>query len=248
MANVDAAKQKIASVRCLLNYPDEETFVERYATNISKAGIFVRTRAPLDVGGELLFEFVLANGTPLMRGKGRVAWNRIGSLPGGPPGMGIQFLSLDAKGKQLLRKVLKLKSGRRETGEDTTEKTGETIQNAKDPPATPKMGEVEVPERDGADLNMSDKTQRDAENKVAGKLDLDEIDSMLDQIATGSSKKKKRRVKRRPVGTATSKAVEETVAVAAPKSTPIHPEPEPEPEPEDTTPPNPPSGLRVIAN
>ena len=49
------------SMRIRLKYPDVETFISKYAVNISRGGIFIATKTPKAVGTHLKFEFMLAN-------------------------------------------------------------------------------------------------------------------------------------------------------------------------------------------
>ena len=53
-----------------------EQFIERYAADVSRGGIFIRTREPLAVGTQLRLELQLQDGTPLLAGEGTVIWIR----------------------------------------------------------------------------------------------------------------------------------------------------------------------------
>ena len=53
-----------------------EQFIERYAVDVSRGGIFIRTREPLAVGTQLRLEFQLQDASPLMAGEGTVVWIR----------------------------------------------------------------------------------------------------------------------------------------------------------------------------
>ena len=50
------------SIRIRLRYPDIESFVEKYAANVSQGGMFIQSRAPQPVGRLLRFEVLLADG------------------------------------------------------------------------------------------------------------------------------------------------------------------------------------------
>ena len=74
-----------------------DEFIERYAADLSRAGVFIRTKQPLPVGTALRFEFQLQDGTPLFHGEGRVAWTRSldATRPGGgSPGMAAGWRAL----------------------------------------------------------------------------------------------------------------------------------------------------------
>src|SRR3970040_2071290 len=45
----DADRQPV-SMRIKLKYPDVQSFIERYSSNISRGGIFVQTERPVPVG------------------------------------------------------------------------------------------------------------------------------------------------------------------------------------------------------
>ena len=86
-----------AELRIRLAYGSVDDFVERYATNLSRGGIFVRTLEPSPPGSEVLIDISLATGDHVIRGRGVVRWTTPPSAPGEPerePGMGIRFLEL----------------------------------------------------------------------------------------------------------------------------------------------------------
>ncbi len=82
-------------------------FLSEYSANISPGGLFLRTRAPLDQGTVLDFEFRLGDGFELIRGRGEVVWSR--SEDEGtarPAGMGIRFLELAPGSKELIYRIV----------------------------------------------------------------------------------------------------------------------------------------------
>src|SRR5512140_2990115 len=83
-------------------------FIERYAVDVSKGGIFIRTPKPLAVGTALKFEFQLQDGGPLLAGNGTVVWIREPdpSKGGGAPGMGVRFELLPPERQKVLDEVL----------------------------------------------------------------------------------------------------------------------------------------------
>ena len=80
-----------------LRYPDLETFVEKYAPNVTRGGIFLASREPRPVGDVLRFEVLLRQGGPVLSGEGRVTWVKEfnPAEPHRPYGMGVQFLYVD---------------------------------------------------------------------------------------------------------------------------------------------------------
>ncbi len=92
-----------ASVRLHLKCPDAEDFVERFAPNVTRGGIFLSTREAREVGRTIRFEIALLDDTVVFAGEGVVAWAR-------PKGMGVKFTTLDPASEPMLERLL----GRRE--------------------------------------------------------------------------------------------------------------------------------------
>jgi uncharacterized protein (TIGR02266 family) len=98
-------------MRIKLKYPDIETFIQKYAVNISRGGIFIATKTPKPVGTPLKFEFVLAAGDAgisVIRGEGQVLWTREfdPNQPTKAHGMGVKFTRLDAESQQVVDRAL----------------------------------------------------------------------------------------------------------------------------------------------
>lgn len=106
-----AGERHPASIRIKLRYPDVETFIQKYAMNISRGGIFINTKTPKPVGSELRFEFLLAAGEVLesiIRGEGEVQWVRQfdPAQPAKLHGMGIRFTQLDGESQAVIERAL----------------------------------------------------------------------------------------------------------------------------------------------
>ena len=101
-----------AALRLKLRYTDVESFIDKYAANVSKGGIFIASRAPKPVGSVLRFEFQLADGSPVVRGEGKVVWikNFDPAQPQKPHGMGIKFTRLDSQSKAILDRMIAIKA------------------------------------------------------------------------------------------------------------------------------------------
>jgi len=95
-----------------------EQFIERYAVDVSRGGIFIRTREPLPVGTQLKLDFQYQNGGPLMAGDGTVVWIRDPdpSRPNIPPGMGVRFDRLTPESQAVLELLLADKAKREKSG------------------------------------------------------------------------------------------------------------------------------------
>ena len=95
-----------------------DQFIDRYAIDVSRGGIFIRTREPLAVGTQLKLDFQYQNGTPLMAGEGTVVWIRDPdpNRANVPPGMGVRFDRLSPESQAVLDQLLNDKASREKTG------------------------------------------------------------------------------------------------------------------------------------
>ncbi|MBC8133679.1 MAG: TIGR02266 family protein [Deltaproteobacteria bacterium] len=95
-----------------------EQFIERYAVDVSRGGIFIRTREPLAVGTRLKLDFQFQNGSPLMAGDGTVVWIREldPNRTSVPPGMGVRFDKLTPESQAVLEQLLIEKAKRERSG------------------------------------------------------------------------------------------------------------------------------------
>ena len=100
-----------------LAYGSVDEFVERFAVNMSRGGLFIRTREPRPVGTALSLEIRLQTGETVIRAQGVVRWVRGGEAgahahPPLSPGMGIQFTSLDELSWAVVERMVSLRDGR----------------------------------------------------------------------------------------------------------------------------------------
>lgn len=104
------------AVRVRLKYPDVDTFIERFAPNVTRGGLFLASRDPRPVGSVLRFEVLLMSGTPVLTGEGRVTWVREynPAEPQRPHGMGVQFLYVDPDTRPTLERLLREREARRQ--------------------------------------------------------------------------------------------------------------------------------------
>jgi uncharacterized protein (TIGR02266 family) len=95
-----------------------EQFIERYAVDVSRGGIFIRTREPLTVGTQLKLDFQFQNGSALMAGDGTVVWIREvdPNRTNVPPGMGVRFDKLTPESQAVLEQLLSEKTKRERSG------------------------------------------------------------------------------------------------------------------------------------
>ena len=98
-----------------LSYGTVDEFVERFAVNISRGGVFIRTREPEQVGTRIRLELRLQGGEVVVRGEGVVRWvqaENAAARPPAAPGMGIQFIELDESSRELVERMVTLKERR----------------------------------------------------------------------------------------------------------------------------------------
>ncbi|HET6923092.1 MAG TPA: TIGR02266 family protein [Anaeromyxobacteraceae bacterium] len=98
-----------------LSYSSVDEFVEKFATNVSRGGVFIRARDPKPAGTMLNLELRLAGGEAVVRARGVVRWVAEEDHSTHPPtasGMGVQFLALDEASKQLVDRIVTLRERR----------------------------------------------------------------------------------------------------------------------------------------
>src|SRR4051794_34775327 len=91
-----------------------DQFIERYSVDVSRGGIFIRTKEPLPIGTQLKFEFQLQDSSSLIAGEGTVAWIREHdpARTGVAPGMGVRFEKLNSPSEPVLERILEEKQKR----------------------------------------------------------------------------------------------------------------------------------------
>jgi len=99
-------------VRVRLRYAAFETFIEKFAPNVTRGGLFLASREPRPVGEVFTFEVLLAGGEVALSGEGKVTWVREfdPAVPNKPHGMGVQFLKLDGPSRDVVNQMLARKA------------------------------------------------------------------------------------------------------------------------------------------
>jgi uncharacterized protein (TIGR02266 family) len=97
-----------APVRVRLRYAAFDTFIEKFAPNVTRGGVFLASRTPLPVGSTFAFEIQLAGGEVALAGDGKVTWVKEfdPAAPQKAHGMGVQFMRLDAPSRDTLNRML----------------------------------------------------------------------------------------------------------------------------------------------
>jgi molecular chaperone DnaK len=103
-----SAPRFAATFRIRLGYPDINAFLDGYAVNISKGGIYVPTKQPRERGTEVRFELLLKDGSAAVTGAGRVAWAKAfdPAKPGERYGMGVEFVALEGASEDIVQKAM----------------------------------------------------------------------------------------------------------------------------------------------
>jgi len=96
-------------------------FLTRYADDVSRGGIFVRTRELLAVGCSVNLNLQLGNGVTLLDGSGTVFWTRGADSADGEPGMGIRFGKITRQSQEMLTFLLAEKAKRAREDDGTNE-------------------------------------------------------------------------------------------------------------------------------
>ena len=79
-----------------------DAFVAEYVTNISRSGVFIRSREPLPIGTKVNLKFtVLADDIEMVEGVGKVV-----RVHEDPPGMGIVFTTLSTYSQGIIERLL----------------------------------------------------------------------------------------------------------------------------------------------
>ncbi len=101
----------INPIRIRLRYADFETFVEKFAANVTRGGVFLASRNIQAVGTIVPFEIQLIKGEIALAGQGRVTWIKEfnPAEPNRPYGMGVQFISIEPTTKPILARILRAK-------------------------------------------------------------------------------------------------------------------------------------------
>jgi uncharacterized protein (TIGR02266 family) len=105
---IDKDPRGATNLRIKFRSANLDEFIERYAVDISKGGIFIRTREPLSVNSRLKLDFQLLDAQPLLEGEGTVVWIRQPdpARPEVTPGMGVRFDKLTPDSQARVDKIL----------------------------------------------------------------------------------------------------------------------------------------------
>ncbi|MGC3999607.1 MAG: TIGR02266 family protein [Anaeromyxobacter sp.] len=106
------AERAPAAMLVRVAYGSIDEFAEKFAVNVSRGGVFLRTREPRPVGTALSLELRLQDGSAALRARGVVRWVQTEDLHAHPPrapGIGVQFTWLDEPSRELLERMVALR-------------------------------------------------------------------------------------------------------------------------------------------
>jgi uncharacterized protein (TIGR02266 family) len=96
------APRKDERVTINKEFESYDAFISEYVTNISRTGVFVRSKTPLSVGTRVNLRFtVIMDDIETIEGVGEVV-----RVHDDPPGMGVVFTELSSYSKGLIEKLL----------------------------------------------------------------------------------------------------------------------------------------------
>jgi len=99
------------AIRITRPYATEDEFLARELDTLSRSGVTLVGAQSRPEGVVLRFEITLADGTPILRGEGRVVGYKA-SAHGSEPGLSLRFTRLDSKSKTLVDKAGALRDAR----------------------------------------------------------------------------------------------------------------------------------------
>ncbi|MCC6555884.1 MAG: PilZ domain-containing protein [Polyangiaceae bacterium] len=98
----EAKGRKDERVTINKEFESYDAFINEYVTNISRTGVFVRSKTPLAVGTKVNLRFtVIMDDIETVEGVGEVV-----RVHDDPPGMGVVFTELSSYSKGLIDKLL----------------------------------------------------------------------------------------------------------------------------------------------
>ena len=106
--NVGASARREERVTINKEFESFDEFLAEYVTNISRSGVFVRSKNPLPIGTVLTLRFG-PEGEPRLEIEGVVVWVNQSRRDGSDlnPGMGVRFISLTPDLREAIVEMVK---------------------------------------------------------------------------------------------------------------------------------------------
>jgi uncharacterized protein (TIGR02266 family) len=147
---VDSRKRASASLKVKYKSTTQSQFISQFGLDISHAGMFIKTKAPLEPGALIRLELQLSDGVPVIVGSGRVRWRRVAATQSqAPAGMGIEFTRLDPESRRFVDSIVDGREGRPSRFEQTegAEQAAASTQISSAPPSSSPPISGRVPAR-----------------------------------------------------------------------------------------------------
>ena len=112
MTDTRKFKRALVSLKVRFKSATVDEFIEQYSSDISRGGIFIKSKSPMPIGTLLKFEFQLQDESRLIHGVGRVVWVREAGVDhpeDEPPGMGIKFIKMDLESRAMVDTIVSLR-------------------------------------------------------------------------------------------------------------------------------------------
>lgn len=140
----DTRKDKRAPVSLKVRFKSAtlDEFIEHYAADISRGGLFIKSKQPMAIGTLLKFELQLKDESRIVQGVGRVVWKReaADAGEGKPAGMGIKFIKMEGDSKSMVERIVDARQdpGHYDEGKPTDlSDEGDAIAPSEPAPAAP---------------------------------------------------------------------------------------------------------------
>lgn len=152
MADTRKDKRTPVSLKVRFKSATVDEFIEQYSRDLSRGGIFIKSKQPMPVGTLLKFEMQLKDESPLIHGVGRVVWKREageGSNTEAPSGMGIKFIRMEPECRALVERIVAKRGdgpGQYEAGGGDAEEPAKNAENTFFPTEGPKESDLPAPE------------------------------------------------------------------------------------------------------
>ena len=101
---------KVQTLKAKYKSATIDEFIEQYAGDISRSGIFIKTPKPAPNGTLLKIEIQLRDASPVISAVGRVVWRRETAAPNAPAGMGIKFIKVEDSSQTVIDRIAATKS------------------------------------------------------------------------------------------------------------------------------------------
>jgi uncharacterized protein (TIGR02266 family) len=105
-------KRAPASLKVKYKSANVDQFIQQFGTDVSRGGMFIKTKTPLEMGTLLKLELQLSDASPVIQGMGRVCWRRVTSTDASfPAGMGLKFVKLEDQSRITIERIVSQRGG-----------------------------------------------------------------------------------------------------------------------------------------